>query len=129
MMILAILATALLFGGMMLYSFGFATFMFTALPASVAGPALRRAFPHFYLFVLATAALAAALLWSQDRLSAFLLALIAVSTVPTRQLLMPAINSATATGAKARFNLLHGLSVVISLLHIVLAAVVLARFA
>lgn len=129
MMILAILAIALLFGGMMLYSFGFATFMFTALPASVAGPALRRAFPHFYLFVLATAALAAALLWSQDRLSAFLLALIAVSTVPTRQLLMPAINSATATGAKARFNLLHGLSVVISLLQIVLAAVVLARFA
>jgi hypothetical protein len=35
----AILTTALLFGGMTLYSFGFAAFLFKALPASAAGAA------------------------------------------------------------------------------------------
>jgi hypothetical protein len=44
---LAVLITALLFGGMTLYSFGFAAFLFSALPAATAGSALRRAFPRF----------------------------------------------------------------------------------
>jgi hypothetical protein len=124
----ALLLTATLFGGMVLYSFGFAAFLFTALPPDMAGPTIRRAFPHFYLFVLGCATLAAALLWPHDRLAAGLLALVAASTVPTRQVLMPAINHATDTGAKARFRWLHGLSVVITLGHIALAGVVLARF-
>ena len=38
---LAVLITALLFGGMTLYSFGFAAFLFTTLPAKTAGDALR----------------------------------------------------------------------------------------
>ena len=59
---LAILSTALLFGGLTLYSFGFAAFWFSALPAASAGTLLRRAFPWFYLFVMATSALAT-LLW------------------------------------------------------------------
>ena len=58
MLSLAILMTALLFGGMVLYSFGFAAFLFTALPTDVAGPTIRRAFPMFYIFVLSTAAVA-----------------------------------------------------------------------
>jgi hypothetical protein len=62
MLILALLATALLFGGMLLYSFGFAAFLFAALPPDLAGPTIRRAFPLFYLFVLGVAAAAAALL-------------------------------------------------------------------
>lgn len=45
MLNLAILMTAILFGGMMLYSFGFAAFLSTALPPDVAGPTIRRAFP------------------------------------------------------------------------------------
>ncbi|MEO1492023.1 MAG: DUF4149 domain-containing protein, partial [Pseudomonadota bacterium] len=55
----ALLITALLFGGMVLYAFGFAAFLFTALPADIAGPTIRRAFPHFYLFVMAISAVAA----------------------------------------------------------------------
>jgi hypothetical protein len=129
MLILALLTTALLFGGMVLYSFGFAAFLFSALPTEVAGSTIRRAFPLFYLFVLGTAAAAAALLWPFDPLAAGLLALIAVTTLPTRQILMPAINRATDTGAKARFKVLHGLSVAITLLHIALTGYVLARFA
>ncbi|MBX9614934.1 MAG: DUF4149 domain-containing protein [Caulobacteraceae bacterium] len=125
----ALLTTALLFGGMVLYSFGFAAFLFTALPAETAGPTIRRAFPHFYLFVLATAALAAALSWPVDRSLSFALAAIGLTVIPTRQLLMPAINRATDTGSKARFKWLHGLSVLITLAHIVIAAWVLSRLA
>lgn len=52
----ALLTTALLFGGMVLYSFGFAAFVFNNLPVETAGPLIRKAFPHFYAFVLITAA-------------------------------------------------------------------------
>jgi hypothetical protein len=129
MLTLALLTTALLFGGMVLYSFGFAAFLFTALPPDVAGPTIRRAFPMFYLFVFGTATAAAALVWTVDPLSAGLLALIAATVLPTRQILMPAINRATDAGAKGRFKALHGLSVIITLAHIALAGYVLARFA
>ena len=129
MLTLALLTTALLFGGMVLYAFGFAAFLFTALPAETAGPTIRKAFPHFYLFVLVSAAVAAALLWPYDQLAAVLLGAIVVTTIPTRQVLMPAINQATDTGARARFKWLHGLSVAVTLGHIGLAGYVIARFA
>ncbi len=125
---LSLLTVALLFGGMVLYSFGFAAFLFSALPADVAGATLRRAFPHFYLFVMVLAAVAAALLWGQDAVSALLMAAVAVTTWPTRQVLMPAINRATDAGARHRFKWLHGLSVGITLMHMGAAGVVLARF-
>lgn len=128
MSVLALLTTALLFGGMVLYSFGFAAFLFTALPAETAGATIRRAFPHFYLFVLVGAALAAAFLWPQDHLGAGVMAAVAATTVPARELLMPAINHATDTGARTRFKWLHGLSVAITLGHIGAAGYVLTRF-
>ena len=78
---------------------------------------------------MATAAIGAAGLWLPDRPAAILLALIALSAWPARQLLMPAINAATDAGAKGRFKRLHGLSVLITLTHIALAGVVLVRFA
>ena len=123
----ALLATALLFGGMVLDAFGFAAFLFTALPAQVAGPTIRRAFPHFYTFVIATATLAALLVWPTDPLGALLLAGIAVSTLPTRQILIPGINTATDRGLKTRFPWLHGLSVAVTLAHIAHAGFVFVR--
>lgn len=128
MLIAALLVTSLLFGGTVLYSFGFAAFLFNALPAAVAGPTIRRAFPHFYLFVIGTAALAAVLLYRPDPLAAGLMLVVAATTLPTRQLLMPAINRATDAGAKLQFKLLHGLSVIITLLHIGIVGFVLSRF-
>lgn len=128
MLTAALLVTALLFGGMVLFSFGFAAFVFSALPADQAGPTIRRAFPHFYIFVFVTSAIAAALLWSKDDVSAILLAIIAITTIPTRQFLMPAINRATDRGAKALFDKLHKLSVLITISHMVMTGVVLARF-
>lgn len=124
---LALLTLALLFGGMLLYSFGFAAFLFTALPPETAGPTIRKAFPHFYLFVIATAAVATLLLWPLDPLAAALMALVAATTIPTRQVLMPAINAATDSGAKARFARLHGLSVVVTLAHIAATGYALTR--
>lgn len=120
--ITTLLATAFLFGGMVLFSFGFAAFLFTNLPADDAGMLLRRAFPHFYLWCIALAALCAALWYLQNELGAALLAVVALTTIPARQVLMPAINAATDAGNKRRFNQLHGLSVVITLAHIGLVA-------
>ena len=125
--LVAILTTALLFGGMTLYSFGFAAFLFKALPASAAGAALRLAFPWFYLFVVATAALAALMWWSHDIAAAAVMAAVAFSTIPVRQLLMPAINRATDAGDRLRFKWLHGASVLVTLSHIVATGWLLAR--
>jgi Domain of unknown function (DUF4149) len=104
MLSLAILTTALLFGGMTLYSFGFAAFLFTALPPAVAGAALRRAFPMLYLFVIGTAALASLFLWPSYAVAASLMAAVAITTLPSRQLPMPAINAGTDSGHHQRFN-------------------------
>ena len=126
---LALLLTALLFGGMVLYSFGFAAFVFNALPADTAGPLIRKAFPHFYLFVLASALVAGGIVMFIDPISAAILGFVAATTVYARQVLMPAINEATDAGNKTRFKWLHGFSVFITLSHIVAAAWVLLRLA
>jgi Domain of unknown function (DUF4149) len=122
------LLVAILFGGMVLYSFGFAAFIFHALPPEVAGPTIRRAFPYFYLFVIGSAAISSILISPFDLISAAFLALIAITTLPTRQLLMPAINRATDRADRASFKLLHGLSVAITLSHIFMSGWVLLRF-
>jgi len=124
---LAVLSTALLFGGMTLYSLGFAAFLFKALPAKTAGETLRRAFPWFYAFVIATAAAAALLWWRHDAVSAGVMAAVVLTTVPVRQLLMPAINRATDAGLRRRFKWLHGLSVLVSLGHIAATGWLLTR--
>ncbi len=125
----ALLTTAGLFGGMLLYAAGFAAFLFKALPVGEARALLRKAFPPFYVFVLATAAVAALLAWPVDPAGAAVLALVALTTVPARQVLMPAINDATDRGLRQRFVRLHGLSVLVTLAHIVAAAAVLVRLA
>ncbi|QFT62288.1 DUF4149 domain-containing protein [Roseivivax sp. THAF30] len=128
MTVAALLATALLFGGSVLYSFGFAAFLFKNLEAQEAGWLLRLAFPHFYVFVIAIASIAAALRLPTDGLSAIILAAIALSTIPARQILMPAINRASDAGDKARFGRLHGVSVALGLVQIAAMAYVLTRF-
>lgn len=125
----ALLVTAWLFGGMFLFSAGFAAFVFKVLPVAEARFLIRQAFPPFYLFVLGLAAIATALCWTVDRWSALVLGLIAITTVSARQVLMPAINAATDRGEKRRFAWLHGVSVLLTLSHIIASAVVLIRLA
>ncbi|MEM6889053.1 MAG: DUF4149 domain-containing protein [Pseudomonadota bacterium] len=123
----ALIFTALLFGGMTLFSFGFASFVLNALPADTARLLIRRAFPHFYLFVLLTAAAACGIAALPDPVSAGFLAFIAATTLYARQILMPAINRATDAGNASRFKWLHGGSVALTLLHIVMAGISLVR--
>jgi hypothetical protein len=126
---IALLATALLFGGVTLFSFGFAAFLFTSLPAETASPLIRKAFPHFYLCVIITSALAGASAVASDTMSGVLLLGITVTTILARQILMPMINAATDGGQKKQFKVLHTGSVVLTLTHIVIAAYVILRIA
>ena len=128
MVILALLVTSLLFGGMVLFSFGFAAFLFSALPPDMARQAIRKAFPHFYLFVFISATISAGLIVSSDILAFGLMAFIGISTLFARQILMPEINRATDGGFKQRFKYLHAASVVLTLFHIGISGLVLVRF-
>ena len=123
----SLLVVSLLFGGMFLFSAGFAAFLFRYLPPQDARMLIRKAFPPFYLFVIVSSGLAMALSWRLDSFSAAWMALVMLTTVAARQLLMPAINRATDLGYRKRFLWLHGFSVLLTLGHIVLAAVVLVR--
>ncbi|MSQ68666.1 MAG: DUF4149 domain-containing protein [Gammaproteobacteria bacterium] len=112
---LAVLTTALLFGGTTLFAGGVAAWVFNALPADLAGAPIRRAVPWFYLFVIGSAALAAVLIGWHNPVSGAVLAAVAASAVATRQRLKPAINRATDACLKRRFHLLHAGSVSITL--------------
>lgn len=132
---LALLATATLFGGMALFSFGVAPFVFRSFPAEEAGRVIRLAFPWYYLFVIAAAALAAVLLLAaSDAPSAVTMAIAAAIGIVARQVLMPEINvarerRAAGDGAASRhFGRLHGLSVLLNFVQLALAAYVLHRF-
>ena len=129
MSIAALLATSLLFGGMTLYSFGFAPLVFSALPSDVAGKLLRQAFPHYYLFVLIIAAVAAVTLWPANHINAGLMAATAIVAVVARQVLMPMINTARDAGTKQKFDRLHGLSVALNMLQLAAVVAVLVRLA
>ena len=134
MTLLALFAAATLFGGMLLYSFGFAPLVFSKLPAAQAGSLLREAFPFYYLFVIAMALVAGVALLGVDTLSAWLMFVTLVIGVAARQLLMPAINRASdarAAGdgpAGGRFKRLHGISVALNLVQLAAVGTVLARF-
>ena len=123
----SLLVVSLLFGGMLLFSAGFAAFLFRYLPPQDARMLIRKAFPLFYLFVIVVSGFATALCWRSDSFSAAWMAFVMLTTVAARQLLMPAINRATDLGYRKRFLWLHGFSVLLTLGHIVLAAMVLVR--
>jgi len=119
--LLSILCVASLFGGMLLFAGGFGTLAFKLLDKATARSLIRNTFPYFYLYVLVNSGLAALLSLYGSKISFVLLSLIFVTTIPNRQILMPAINNAADTGNKKRWGMLHGLSVIITLAHIVLA--------
>jgi len=119
--LLSILCVASLFGGMLLFAGGFGTLAFKLLDKTTARSLIRNTFPYFYLYVLVNSGVAAVLSLYENKLAFVLLAVIFVTTIPNRQFLMPAINNAADTGNKKIWGMLHGLSVIITLAHIVLA--------
>jgi len=134
MTLVALFLSALLFGGMTLYSFGLAPLVFSQLPAETAGRFIRGAFSWYYLFVLGVAAAASLVFVAVDPLAASLMALVAVLGIVARQVLMPRINAARDAqlagdgAAKALFGRLHGLSVAINFVQLGAVAWALARF-
>ena len=120
---IALLITSFLFGGMVLFAVGFGPIVLKNLEGNVARLFIRNTFPHFYLFVLVSSFLAAVTVFVPFASMALLA--IFFSTIPARQILMPAINAASDDGDRKKFKLLHALSVAITLAHIVIAGVVL----
>jgi hypothetical protein len=68
--IAALLTTAFLFGGTLLFSASFAGFLFKVLPAIEARFLIRKAFPPFYNFVIISSVLVALLSVSINKTSA-----------------------------------------------------------
>jgi len=130
----ALLLVSMLFGGMTLYSFGFAPLVFRSMPADDAGRLLRTAFPFYYLFIIVTAGVAGAALALRDLPAAGLMIVVSLVAVYARQGLMPHINAARDrqlegdSAARAQFARLHGLSVALNMAQLGLAAYVLFRF-
>lgn len=119
--IVTLLLSAVLFGGMTFFSFGFAPVLFKQLPMAQVRPLLRGTFPYYYSVVIMLSALCAAAAFLNSGIAAALLAVICLSTVYARQILMPQINAATDRDDEAAFKWVHGLSVVIQLAQLGLA--------
>ena len=117
----ALLLSACLFGGMVFYSFGFAPMLFKHMAIKDARPVLRGTFPYYYLAVIGLSAVAAIFSLQFSWLSFGLLAVISASTLFARQILMPMINRAADAGEDKKFKRLHGSSVGIQLIQILLA--------
>ncbi|WP_376099045.1 DUF4149 domain-containing protein [Roseomonas sp. CCTCC AB2023176] len=130
----ALLATALLLGGMVYFAAGLAPVVFAHLPGSVSGPFIRKVFPVYYLYVLATSAVAGLALLFVRWPDAAAMLVVAAVTVWLRQGLMRQINrwsDAAQAGdaeARVRFNQGHRGSVIVNVVQMVVAVVVLARF-
>lgn len=130
---LAVLATASVFGGMAFFSFVLAPLVFRVLDKEAASVFLRAAFPLYYAVTAGGAALSALACAYGDAINAIAMACVAAVFVALRQILVPAINryrAARATGdvaATAAFRRLHGLSVLVNMIQLVVVTVVLLR--
>ena len=122
---IALLLTSFLFGGMLLFSVGFGTLCFKFLEPSVARAFIRKTFPYFYGYVLVVSALIIFFGINISNLTTSLAFSIFITTIPASMFLMPAINKASDSKNKKNFVLLHTLSVMITLLHIIISAVLL----
>lgn len=118
----ALLMTAMLFGGMTFFSFGFAPVLFKQLPMDKVRPLLRGTFPYYYLAVIGMSAVATAAVLAVSGRATIVLGVILIATIYARQILMPQINAATDRDDQPMFKRLHGLSVVIQIIQIGLAA-------
>ncbi|MDO9711803.1 DUF4149 domain-containing protein [Paracraurococcus lichenis] len=131
----ALLATALLLGGMAFFAVAVAPLVFTRLPPEWSGRFIRQVFPVYYLWVLGLSAAAAVALLPLRLPDALAMAATAALTGWLRQGLMPRINALSDAAqrgdaaAKPRFDRAHRLSVILNAAQMLAALVVLVRFA
>ena len=122
---ITLLLISFLFGGMLLFSVGFGTLSFKFLEASIARAFIRKTFPYFYGYVLAVSALIVLFSFNISNLNTALACSIFVTTIVASTVLMPAINKASDAKQKRKFVLLHTASVLITLFHILVSAILL----
>ena len=122
---ITLLLVSFLFGGMLLFSVGFGTLSFKFLEASIARAFIRKTFPYFYGYVLAVSALIVLFSFNISNLTATLACSIFITTIPASTVLMSAINKASDAKQKRKFVLLHTASVLITLFHIIVSAILL----
>ena len=120
-----LLLVSFLFGGMLLFSVGFGTLSFKFLEASIARAFIRKTFPYFYGYVLAVSALIVLFSFNISNLTAALACSIFITTIAASKVLMPAINKASDAKQKRKFVLLHTASILITLFHIIVSAILL----
>ncbi len=125
----------MLFGGMAFFAACVAPVAFSRLPPEWAGRFIRAMFPLYYLWVIGTAAAGAVALLPLRPFDAAALAMVAGLAVWLRQGQMPRINAlsdaaqAGDAAAKAGFDRAHRLSVRLNVAQMLVALVVLVRFA
>ncbi len=130
--LLALVATGLLAGGMLFFSFIFAPMVFRTLDKENAGTLIRAVFPVYYLAGLLLALLGAIFAWPGSAADGALLGGVALIFALARQVLRPAIDAQRARrgedpAAAAAFRRLHGLGMVLNLLQMIAVLVVLVR--
>lgn len=113
------LLSSFLFGGMTLFSFGFALVLLKQMELKDARKIIRATFPMYYKLVIFISLISAGVAYSVSVNAAIIFASIAVTTIYARQVLMHQINAATDSGNQKRFKQLHTVSVVIQLAQIV----------
>lgn len=131
LLVLAVLALAAVFGGMLFFAAVYAPLVFARLPEDQAGRFIRAVFPVYYLVMGLTTLLAAVLLFAATRLAveSGALALVAAGFAFARQVLIPRINRYRDQGAPAEesFNRLHRFSVILNFVQFLLVTAVLVR--
>jgi hypothetical protein len=130
----ALVATALLLGAMLFFSFGVAPMAFRALERPQAARLMQALFPLYYLVIVALGAAAAlCLAIAGDPLHGGTMAFVAAAAALLRQGLLPrldALRPLKESGdalAQAGFARLHRASMVVNLVQIVAVAAVLSR--
>ena len=124
--------TAALLSIMIFYSFGIAINVHRTLDKENAGKLLRKLFPIYFLWGLFISILAEIIfLLNAKQEQAFIMALIAIGYLYSRQILVPKINKSRDLAnegdekSKKDFNSLHFQSVTINLIQILLLIIIL----
>tara|TARA_B100000925_G_scaffold142662_1_gene106865 strand:+ start:3081 stop:3467 length:387 start_codon:yes stop_codon:yes gene_type:complete len=112
------LLVSFLFGGMSLFSFGFAIALLKQMEISEARKIIRSTFPMYYKLVIIVSIFSSLISAPVNTFISLSMAGISITTLYARQVLMHQINAATDSKNTKLFKQLHTVSVIIQLLQI-----------
>lgn len=127
---LAVITSGMLFGAMVFFPSVVAPNVFRALDEDAGGAFLRRLFPAYYIFIIVLSGLTAVFAISRP-IIAVGFAIVAISTVLVRQMLVPRLNEwrdqakAGDQSAQKRFDGGHRFSVIVNLTQMVFVLIAL----